>query len=158
MIYKGNLGERITTIEQLQELAKNRKSIATMTTVDNNRGKVRFIGVTPAKVFLYRQCADVMRILKSGTLYRYIKPPTKPKVKSFSANLERPGKREGIKRLLTIMLECEGHLEDSYGMMYVLKGLDPATANSVKDEKQVMLPDSSKVRAELKKLREAGKQ
>jgi hypothetical protein len=86
MIYKGTRGKPVKTLEHLQELAENRKSIIINHWVKSS--------VLPAKSILYRQCADVISLLKSDRLFEYIKPTPHPKQKTTRLYGRKKGKKE----------------------------------------------------------------
>jgi hypothetical protein len=149
MNYRGTRGKPVKTLEHLQELAENRKSVAMYSKFD------RVMTVQPAKTILFRQCTDVIRILGSNRMFEYIKPTPLPKTPKFLTTKRKPGKKEGIRRILTTMKEFEGHSTDAYGLLHILEGLDPAMANRIRDDKENWYPDLEKAKAELKKLEEA---
>ncbi len=156
MIYQGKPGKPVKTLADLQKLAENRKSVAIMHTAKFARGRyqARNIGVLPAKTILYRQCAGVIRLLESDTMFEYIKPTPIPRSTEPRRYTRKQGKKEGIRRILTIMQEFDGHSTDAYGLLYILEGMDPVMANRIRDDNETMYPDLKKAEAELKELEE----
>lgn len=156
--YKGKCGKPVKTLEELQKLADSRKSVAITYSLKMAAGKFyNCFSVRPASTILRRQCIGVIELLKSDRMFEYIKPPIHPKKVNFLRTTNKPGKKEGIRRILTIIQEYEGDSPDAYALLHVLEGLDPAMANRIRDDKEKWHPDIEKVKAELNKLCEAGK-
>lgn len=150
MTYQGKPGKRIMTVEELDELSYNRKSVAIMTTIILGEGRhtVRFIGVTPAIFYLNRPASCILRDLRRGCIYEYIKPEPKPRTGTIKRYRRTKGLKEGIRRTLSAMSEDKS-ISESCLLMEILYGLDPVLADEVAMEVEKWLPDTNKVKAKL---------
>lgn len=160
MNYQGKPGKCITTVEQLQELADNRKSVAIMMSGIPGTRVIHsplITHVTPAMAYLNRPAIWVISALRRGNLYEYIKPQPKPRGGTIKRYRRQKGLREGIRRTLSTMIDSQSDHEAS-GLMEILYGLDPALAESVAMKGKEWLPDMDKVvKAKLAEMEQGSK-
>ena len=151
MNYQGKPGKCITTVEELKELADNRKPVAVMMVGMPGTRVIHsplIIHVSSAIAYLNRPASCILRDLQYGNLYEYIKPQPKPRGGTIKRYRRKTGKREGIRRTLSTMIESKSDHE-SCGLMEILYGLDPVLAESVAKDVEKWLPDMDKVRVKL---------
>jgi len=79
MKYRGKCIRLIKSVEDLNRLAVNKKSVAFA------RSKTSIVYVKPAITFLQRQCSCVLRLIAFNSLYEYQKPTKK----AFNWNIKK---------------------------------------------------------------------
>ena len=91
--YSGTLGKKVTSVEELVNLAEQKRAVAT----SRDGGKTA-INVFPASTMLYRQAKDAYDLIQTGTLHEYIKPVRAAKIDSKSRwpKRKKPGLQDKI--------------------------------------------------------------
>lgn len=96
--YSGTLGKKVTSIEELVNLAEQKRAVAT----SRDGGKTA-INVFPASTMLYRQAKDAYDLIQTGTLYEYIKPVRAAKSDSKSRWPKR--KKSGLQDKINLAVK-----------------------------------------------------